>query len=69
MSLGIPYQHFNYEMAAKRYYKDDAKANKEFKQRKDSAADLTALILAGDVVAAAALMEKIKLEAAAKVAE
>lgn len=46
-----------------------AKANKEFKQRKDSAADLTALILAGDVVAAAALMEKIKLEAAAKVAE
>lgn len=45
------------------------KANQEFKQRKSTAADLTALILSGDVAAAAALMAKIQSEAAANVAE
>ena len=45
------------------------KANKEFKERKNAAADLTALILSGDVAAAAALMAKIQSEAAGNVAE
>lgn len=45
------------------------KANQEFKQRKSAAADLTALILSGDVASAAALIEQMKKEAATNVAE
>ena len=45
------------------------KANQELKQRKTAAADLTALILSGDVASAAALIEQMKKEAAGNATE